>query len=290
MFGLLFQKVYFISMGNKTLLCLFVLLLINGYAQVEQSAPAAKRYLVFINGYRGYKADKEITNNEVSTKPASYWYAIDDTISARFKTDIPLYIDAHHPLTNSMHKNKARFIKAYLLSRFCFISRKSRWVLNDNINAAGFMERFEHGSIAGRNFIEEHCRVGIKDTIDIVSHSMGYAYSLGFIEEVKDRCIFGKMLAFAPESANFMGSDWSIFQEVWQYGSNMDQPHSDIICLQDGIAPQTQINGLDKMMPNKGGRVFLPEIAKRGFVKSHHLYFYTWFYSIKPNEFGYFKP
>ena len=112
-------------MGNKTLLCLFLLLIINGYAQLEQSAPAAKRYLVFINGYRGYKADKEITNNEVSTKPASYWYAIDDTISARFKTDIPLYIDAHHPLTNSMHKNKARFIKAYLLSRFCFISRKT---------------------------------------------------------------------------------------------------------------------------------------------------------------------
>jgi hypothetical protein len=189
-----------------------------------------------------------------------------------------------------MHKSKSRFIKAYLFSRFCFISRKSRWVLNDNINASGFMERFEHGKIAGKNFIDAHYRVGIKDTIDIVSHSMGYAYSLGFVEEIKDKCIFGKMLAFAPESANFMGADWSLFQEVWQYGSNMDQPHSDIICLQDGIAPQTQINGLENMMPNKGGRVFLPEIAKRGFVKSHHLYFYTWFYSIKPNEFGYFKP
>ena len=94
----------------------------------------------------------------------------------------------------------------------------------------------------------------------------------------------------APESPGYYAADWTMFQEVWQYGSNdTGQANSDPIYLQDGIAPQVQVKDLEMMMPNHGGRVFLPENSKKGFIRSHHLKYWSWFHEIKPNDFGYFS-
>ena len=118
---------------------------------------------------------------------------------------------------------------------------------------------------------------------------MGYAYSLGFIEEIKDKVVFGKMYIIAPESACVDGFDWTLFQEVWQYGSNLDQKDPDPIWEQDGVAPQCQVKGLEKVDPKKGGRAFIPkDWPRKNFIDSHQPYNYYWIFErIKLGENGY---
>ena len=131
-----------------------------------------------------------------------------------------------------------------------------------------------------------------KVTVDFVNHSMGYAYTLGILEVVQPYIKLGKFLAIAPESGGLQGADWNQFEEVWQYGSNMGTPKGDVIYYQDGIAPQTPIKGIENLNPNKGGRVFIPKEwsrFKQGFLKSHHLNWFQWFFLIKPTDRGYFK-
>jgi hypothetical protein len=104
---------------------------------------------------------------------------------------------------------------------------------------------------------------------------------------------FGKVLILSPESANAQGRDWSQFDEVWQYGARADDNLSHPIFLQDGIAPQMPVVGINDLpATTKGGRVFIPSSypkLKLGFIKSHHLAFYDWFFWIGPHDFGYFK-
>jgi hypothetical protein len=119
---------------------------------------------------------------------------------------------------------------------------------------------------------------------------MGYAYSLGLIEVIKPHVKFGKMLSIAPESAGYKGYDWNEFEEVWQYGSNYGEPNADVIYYQDGIALQMPIKGIERV--KNGGRVFIPKDwpkSQKGFLRSHHLKWFHWFYSIKPGDKGYFS-
>lgn len=273
-------------------LIFLVLLPMNSFAQNDT---IEQHFIIFINGHRGAKANKEITNNQLHLKdPTGYWYNYDDTIIQRFNPVQATYFDGHHPVTYSMHRNNARFVKAYLFSRFCWISKKSKWVLNTKFNPKGFDARVENGKIAGKLWLKWLDSLSNKPTrpiVHIVSHSMGYAYSLGIIEELQSHVKFGKMLSLAPESAAYKGFDLSLFDEVWQYGSNMDQPDADVIYYQDGIAPQTAIPGIEKLPLERGGRVFIPKNwpkKQKGFIKSHHLNYFQWFYWIKPGDKGFF--
>ena len=64
----------------------------------------------------------------------------------------------------------------------------------------------------------------------------------------------------APENACGGGVDWSIFREVWQYGSNLGQADEDLSWDQDGVAPQCVVTGIETKYPNtKTGRVFIPK-------------------------------
>ncbi len=253
------------------------------------------RLMIFVNGNRGPKFNKITTDNSLELNDKTgYWYHFDDTIINRFQPIKAIYFDGHHPVSNSMHRTNARFLKAYFFSRFCWFSRRSRWVLNTKFNEDGFKIRVANGKIAGQNFLtylSENQLLDKSITVDFVNHSMGYAYSLGIIEIIKPYIKLGKFLAIAPESANYQGMDWNQFDEVWQYGSNMDQPNGDVIYFQDGIAPQTPLKNLDKLALDKGGRVFIPEEwgkSKKGFLRSHHLKWFQWFYLIKPSDKGYF--
>lgn len=252
-----------------------------------------QRIMIFINGNRGPKFEGVTTNNQLHLKdPTGYWYQYDDTIIKRFQPITPIYFDGHHPLSNSMHRTKLRFLKAYFFSRFCWISKKSRWVLNQEFNPEGFKEREENGKIAGKHFLNYLDSTGLKEKsiiVDFVTHSMGYAYSLGMIDVIKPYVKFGKMLAIAPESGGYKGYDWNEFEEVWQYGSNYGQPNADVIYYQDGIALQMPIKGIENI--KKGGRVFIPKEwpkSQKGFLRSHHLNWFQWFYTIKPGSKGYF--
>jgi hypothetical protein len=116
---------------------------------------------------------------------------------------------------------------------------------------------------------------------------------LGMIDELKGYVDFGKALILSPEAANTQGRDWSVFEEVWQYGARADEKAADPIFLQDGIAPQFAVLGIEQLPTStKGGRIYIPDTypkRKLGFIKSHHLAYYDWFYWIKPEDPGYFK-
>jgi len=268
-------------------------------SQQENSTDSSRietRLMVFVNGNRGAKFNKVTTDNAIYFKdPTGYWYDYDDTIIKRFQPVTPIYFDGHHPVTTSQHRSSARFLKAYFFSRFCWVSKKSKWVLNTKYNEKGFQIRVQNGKIAGqklKKYLVENQLLSMNTTIDFVNHSMGYAYTLGIIDELKSFVKFGKFLAIAPESGGLQNPDWSLFDEVWQYGCNMDKPDCDVIYFQDGIAPQTALKNIESIDKSKGGRIFIPENwpkSQLGFLKSHHLNWFQWFYTIKPNDRGYFS-
>ncbi len=285
-------------MPSKFLTFVFINLLLSVKLMGQSTSQLENevRIMIFVNGNRGPKFEGVTTNNKLHLKdPTGYWYNYDDTIIKRFVPTTTLYFDGHHPLSNSMHRTKLRFIKSYFFSRFCFISKKSRWVLNQEFNPDGFKEREENGKIAGRKILEYLDSNGLsnkKVKVDFVTHSMGYAYSLGIFDVINPHVKLGKMLAIAPESAGFKGYDWNLFEEVWQYGSNYGEPDADAIYFQDGIAVQMPIKGIETLEKDKGGRVFIPKNWSKfnmGFLKSHHLNWFQWFYLIKPGDKGYFS-
>ena len=253
-----------------------------------------RRFLIFSNGYRGLHMDSITTNNDIYSvsppggmSPAGYWYDIDDTLIARFQPVTPLYIDGHHPVSTSMQRTKRRSFWSWFLTRFGWIGR-SNWFLNDEPNEEGFQVRFENGKRCGNNFVQSYCNTQSKDTLDMVCHSMGYAYALGFLEAVEPHVLFGKILILAPESPGVRGVDWNKFQEVWQYGSDRFEKGADVTCRQDGVAPQCAVAGIEQLERGKGGRLFIPKGAKKGFIRSHHLSYWDWFYRIRKGDWGWF--
>lgn len=290
------QEDYSINMGNKRLVIWLLFWgQFNSFGQMT-TTDTTYRFLVFINGNRGPKANHETTDNRLHEKdPSGYWYAIDDTIAKRFPGVKPLYFDGHHPASTSQHRTEFNFATSYFLSRFCWISKRSRWVLNKKPNPEGFQLRVDHGHIAGENLLAYFSKNNIpldRVKIDIVCHSMGYAYALGMFDALKSSVSFGKLLILSPENASAQGRDWSYFEEVWQYGARADDRASDAICYQDGIAPQVAVPGIESLAPQKGGRIYIPSNwpkSKKGFIKSHHLLYYQWFHEIKPGDRGYFQ-
>jgi hypothetical protein len=283
-------------MENKR--SIFVVCLIFHLSIFGQMIPSdtTHRFLIFINGNRGPKANNETTDNGLHEKdPTGYWYALDDTISKRFPGVTPIYFDGHHPVNTSQHRTEFNFAKSYFFSRFCWISKRSRWVLNKKPNPAGFQLRVDHGQIAGENLLNYFEQKGIpldQVKIDIVCHSMGYAYALGLFDVLKSKVAFGKFLILSPENASAQGRDWSYFEEVWQYGARADDKESDVIYYQDGIAPQVAVPAIEQVPFSKGGRIYIPTDwpkNRKGFVKSHHLLYYQWFHEIKPGDRGYFQ-
>ena len=283
-------------MENKRLtLVLFLCCHLSIFGQMIP-LDTAQRFIVFINGNRGPKANHETTDNRLHVKdPTGYWYAIDDTILTRFPGVTPVYFDGHHPVGTSQHRTEFNFAKSYFFSRFCWISKRSRWVLNKKPNPEGFQLRVKNGQIAGENLLNYFAQKGIpleQVKIDMVCHSMGYAYSLGMFDALKSKVSFGKLLILSPENASAQGRDWTYFDEVWQYGARADDKQSDPICYQDGIAPQVAVPGIETVPATKGGRIFIPTTwpkSKKGFIKSHHLLYYQWFHEIKPGDRGYFQ-
>ena len=60
--------------------------------------------------------------------------------------------------------------------------------LNTTPNVEGFELRKSNGRLAGQNLVVQLSKTGFNvetDKLDIVCHSMGFAYSLGMIEAIK---------------------------------------------------------------------------------------------------------
>jgi hypothetical protein len=129
----------------------------------------------------------------------------------------------------------------------------------------------------------------VKDTLDIVCHSMGYAYTLGFLEVVSSEVKLGNIFVLAPENAGYAAADWSKFDHVWQYGSNLGLENPDAVADQDGVAPQTTLKDLEKLPKDKGGRICTPDYwPNKHFIHSHMVYSFDWIFDcIEKGKAGY---
>ena len=251
-----------------------------------------KRVLLFINGYRGYEREENESDNLVTTKDRyHYWYTLDDRFIDTLKPNESYYLDGSLSVKTSNHRNTIRFVKSYYLSNH-FVSRKDSLKrynrLNIDPNPAGFNYRKEKGRIGGKVLLLK-LHPQEKDTVDIVCHSMGYAYGLGMVEVLKDKVVFGSIYILSPENGCQDGVDWTQFKQVWQYGSNLDQPNPDPVWEQDGIAPQCQVKGL--FFDATHGRAFIPKTwPKKNFVDSHMPINYDWIFDrIQKGEAGYIR-
>jgi len=123
---------------------------------------------------------------------------------------------------------------------------------------------------------------------------VGFAYAQGMIEFIRGSAIKNNIkwsgyYILAPENASAGGIDGLPFEEVWQYGSDLGQTGADPMWLQDGVAPQAAVGGINNLPTGntKGGRAFIPknqDIDKKGFVKSHSIGNYGWIFEILPNQ------
>ncbi len=280
----------------------------------------ARRILVFVNGYRPVanggtpeEAWMQIGNNGVEFPNSSnvlmasdrfdYWRPwgnFDQRIADRIKPNEVYYADGHHSVATSNHgsvfnfaKAAAEYPKACKDKHRCKFSKTTAGtkletlkMLPFNANKQGFNLRRKNGRIAGRNLYQLLNEVpgnSGNDTLFVVAHSMGYAYSLGLIESMRDKCVFGEFYVFAPENAEsgkIFQSEWNA---VYQYGSIPKGSRKQAPCLQDGVAPQTKAKGLSAQ-----NRLTFPasHYKKMGFTGSHFIGFYDWVFDIPQGEKG----
>jgi hypothetical protein len=238
------------------------------------------------------------------------WEQIDLLFQQRINPSDTYYADGHFSVTTSNHRTLFNFTTtAGIYPRRCLNSKKhqcfyttvstTKYIGNKKKstydlhpmepNKAGFRERMNNGRLAGLNLFQQFNELpnGSKnDTLFVVAHSMGYAYALGIIEHLRGKIHFGGFYIIAPENASSGSIHLDEWQEVWQYGSNLEHGHAAAPCLQDGIAPQVKCGGIKST-----NRVFFPAhfYRKQGFFDSHFVGYYTWILDIPKNSKGYVR-
>ncbi len=153
-------------------------------------------------------------------------------------------------------------------------------------NKKGFALRRQKGEIAGKNLLQilnEIPGYSKNDTLYIVTHSMGFAYSQGMLKELRGKINFGGYYIIAPENAKSGFVNPLEWKEIWQYGSNFNLKNQDPPCLQDGIAPQHLVPGLAS-----NNRICIPPSINKckGFFDSHFIGYYTWILDIEEDQPG----
>jgi hypothetical protein len=237
-----------------------------------------------------------------------FWNGFDSQFRDRINPADTYYADGNFSISTSNHRNIKSFVTlmttypkrcANEYRHTCHhTSSKAKWLsmfksdytidlLRMRSNRRGFKTRMENGRIAGRNLyqmLNEVPNNSKNDTLFIVAHSMGYAYALGMIEELRGKIKFGGFYIFAPENAGAGRVELSEWPELWQYGANFNNGEADAPCTQDGIAPQTAAKGVK----NKN-RIYIPKklYAKRGFKDSHFIGLYTYLFEIAPGKKGF---
>jgi len=235
------------------------------------------------------------------------WQEMDLRFQKRINPVETFYADGHFSVSTSNHRSLINFTTtSSIYPKRCSNSKKhscyrtqavnsflngSRSVKTVNLhrtrsNKSGFRKRFENGRIAGRNIyqmLNEVPNRSANDTLYIVAHSMGYAYALGIIEELRGHIEFGSFYIMAPENAGGGSVRLSEWKEVWQYGSNFNKTGRDAPCLLDGVAPQTKAGGLKTT-----NRIYIPRklYRQKGFFDSHFIGYFKWVFDIKKGKQG----
>lgn len=288
---------------------------------------AAKRILLFVNGYRPSSIGHSFEDNFADIKknglefPNSSnliynydrydywrpWQQMDKRFEERINPAEIYYADGHHSVSTSNHGSLLNFstlsaqypkrcsnpmkhkcVMTELKSTGIFGAKKvlTYDMLPHQSNKKGFNLRKEKGRIAAQNLLmmcNEIPNKSSNDTLYIVAHSMGYAYAIGMIEELRGKIHFGGFYIIAPENAGQGSVKPEEWKEVWQYGSRWSQKSKDAPCLQDGIAPQTAAKGLGER-----NRIYIPNqfYKRKGFFDSHFIGYYSWIFDLEQGEKG----
>jgi hypothetical protein len=291
---------------------------------------AAKRILVFVNGYRPTSVGHSFEDNfkDIKSKGLEFpnsinliydfdrfdywspWNNIDYRFQKRINPSDTYYADGHFSVTTSNHESLLNFTHLITIypkrckdpkKHVCWKTTKnSTGIFGDktvdtydllpvNSNKKGFKERYRNGKIAAKNLLLMFNEIPNKsknDTIYLVAHSMGYAYSLGMVEELRGNINFGGFYILAPENASQGKVYLNEWQEVWQYGSKLNRKEKEPPCLQDGVAPQRCAGGL-----SEANRAYIPNrfYNRKGFFDSHFVGSYTWIFDIEQGKKGAIK-
>lgn len=238
------------------------------------------------------------------------WKEIDDHFKMRINPTEFYYADGHHSVSTSNHRSLLNFsTNSSIYPKRCknkefhicyttstvgskiFGSKRAKTVslLATKSNKKGFQIRMNSGRIAGRNLyqmLNELPNSSKNDTLYLVVHSMGFAYAQGMIEQLRGKINFGSYYILAPENAAAGNVNLNEWNQVWQYGSNLNTPHQDAPCLQDGVAPQTSVKGLTEEQ-----RIYIPKtlFKRKGYFESHFVGWYTWVLDIPVGKKGHIK-
>jgi hypothetical protein len=236
------------------------------------------------------------------------WNNINLLFQRRINPSETYYLDGHFSVSSSNHRSILSFTQLYqqfpkrchnkkkhscyykenrTINKSILVNSKTIDDLKMRPNKSGFAYRKQKGRIAGRNLLQVLNVIpksSRNDTLFIVAHSMGFAYSQGIIEELRGEINFGAYLIIAPENAKSGEINEKEWKTVWQYGSNFNKKDFDAPCLQDGVAPQSKVDGLSAKK-----RIYIPEklYVKKGFFESHFIGYYTWILDIKKGKKGY---
>ena len=284
-----------------------------------------KRILVFVNGYRPVSISNDFEKNmdDIKQKGLEYpnsenhlfnfdrysywrpWSEIDLLFQARLNADDIWYADGHHSVATSNHRSLLNFsTNLVVYPKPCKNLKKHRCKYSDNAakkrvnsyellatesNIEGFALRKKNGEIAGKNLrqiLNELPNQSKNDTLFIVAHSMGFAYSLGILNELRGKINFGGFYIIAPENAEAGKVTVSEWKDVIHYGCNLSWKNKAPACLQDGIAPQSNIQGLS----SKEHVYFPMELQKRmGYLGSHFIGNFLWTLEISKDKPGHIR-
>jgi hypothetical protein len=282
----------------------------------------AKRILLFVNGYRPVSVSNSLEENlrDIQKSGIEYedsrnviynfdrykywtpWNQINSLFVKRINPSEIWYADGHHSVSTSNYNSLVNFSAVSsvyplpcrnLKKHHCYRTKitgnkvvDTYSLLASKSNISGFKKRRNSGEIAGYNLemlLNELPNKSKNDTLFIVCHSMGYAYSLGILKELRGKINFGGFYILAPENASAGKTISKEWKEVWQYGSDFDTKNRVAPCLQDGVAVQTAAKGLTSKK-----RVYIPfdKQNQMGFFKSHFVGYYTWIFDIKKGKKG----
>lgn len=285
-----------------------ILLFVNGYRSTSIGNSFEENFYDVLNHGLEFQNSRNIIYSFDRYSYWEPWNEMNKRFEQRLNPSESYYADGHHSVATSNHRSLINFTT--LLSTYpkrcqnpkhhvCKKSQKgwpiiglSREVntielMNLSPNKKGFKERKENGEVAGRNLFQifnELPNLSQNDTLYIVSHSMGYAYTLGIIEKLRGKINFGGLYIIAPENASAGDVNPKEWKEIWQYGSDFEANRLSAPCLLDGIAPQIKVGGLSPRQ-----RAYIPEkeYTKMGFFNSHFIGHYTWIFDLNNDESGY---
>lgn len=269
----------------------------------------SKNSILFVNGYElteeflnsGKENNGYVTGNTIQpVDMLNYWNGIDLLFKQRRAVDRCYYANGHMSISTSNHRTVSNFLSSLASTKSALAAISTTLTptvpipphLNTQPNVDGFKERMDNGRVAGLRFVDILKREAFAagDTLDIVAHSMGFAYAQGIIEvieeAIRDNTLFihlGGYYIIAPENGCSGFVEPGRWDEIWQYGSDEQRVP---ITKQDGVAPQCKIENLDRIQ-----RAFIPDTEPQGFLDSHKIANYKWiFNTLKTNDAGYVTP